>query len=627
MMEKIKLIVLSFCTYLCFVSSIADAKSPDQERRSSSVTIPKIFRAGGKYQKEWVSHTVKQNKQYWHLKGADEGFLGGIDLHKAVREGLIGSPKKKIIVAVIDGGNNIEHEALKDYVFVNPGETGVDSSGRNRATNGKDDDGNGLVDDVSGWNFRGEVIGDSLEVSRIFYAGISDQYETKVGFPRETMTATEFFKQATYLYDSKILGLRYAASLLERAKSEINTDTKNDQFDHATLMTFIEKHPAAPLAKELKEFEALIYQFGDIDRKHGTLLFAKDYDNAGTGEGTIKVLHEKADALQETYAELYSKRNYKPGRQIGSPDVYYDPSHGTHVAGTIVKIFEDAFGKDVAPEFLRILPIRVVDGDERDENVAKGMKYAIDMGASIISMSFGKSFSPKKNLIDEVVEYGHKKGVIFVHAAGNESTELTAEHRTYPNGYDSLSGKDFPQWVEVGATGYMVGEHGQWKGSLGANFSNYGSLVDIMAPGVEIFASYSEGQEREGGVDRSADNTMYQFLQGTSMAAPVVSGVFAVMKSVYPDVDPTKLIEVAKKSSTVQFERHALDPDQLIMAYLEFSFDLETVLFSSGVYRSFYINDYDYGFSVTSFKNTSQSGIINIFDMANQLKRDVAQRH
>ncbi len=215
-----------------------------------------------------------------------------------------------------------------------------------------------------------------------------------------------------------------------------------------------------------------------------------------------------------------------------------DPEHGTHVAGIVAAERGNGIGVDGIAPAAEIMVLRVVpNGDERDKDVANAIRYAADNGARIINMSFGKAYSPYKMVVDDAVRYAASKGVLIVHAAGNDAADVDAEP-SYPTRY--LTGGDTPEnWIEVGASSW------EGAGALAAPFSNYSRrTVDVFAPGVEIYST--------------VPNNRYKSMQGTSMAAPVVTGLAALLMSYYPDLTAEQVKQVILDSATPY-------PDQLVV--------------------------------------------------------------
>jgi subtilisin family serine protease len=217
--------------------------------------------------------------------------------------------------------------------------------------------------------------------------------------------------------------------------------------------------------------------------------------------------------------------------------------HGTHVAGIIGAVRGNGLGVDgVTPNTVRIMAVRVVpDGDERDKDVANGIRYAVDHGANVINMSFGKSYSPYKSVVDDAVRYADAHGVLMVHAAGNDGARLD----TFPNfpSRNYLGGGHPTNWMEVGAV--------SWKGadSLVATFSNYGKeQVDVFAPGVDIKSTFPDGR--------------YETISGTSMAAPVVTGVAALLMSYFPDLTAEQVKHVIMASAVTHATQRVFLPGQ-----------------------------------------------------------------
>jgi subtilisin family serine protease len=202
-------------------------------------------------------------------------------------------------------------------------------------------------------------------------------------------------------------------------------------------------------------------------------------------------------------------------RGYGNADVMGpDAKHGTHVAGIIGAVRGNGVGVDGIAPAVKIMMVRAVpDGDERDKDIANAIRYAVDNGAQVINMSFGKAFSPQKSAVDEAVRYADAHGVLMVHAAGNDA-ENSDMKPSFPTPV-YLSGGRAQNWIEVGAS--------SWKGgdSLVASFSNYShTLVDVFAPGVDILSTVPGGN--------------YERLSGTSMASPVVAGLAALLMDYFP---------------------------------------------------------------------------------------------
>lgn len=468
----------------------------------------------------------------WWLQDEASARVRGIGVERAYRELLAGrEPKRTVVVAVVDSGVDPEHEDLDDNLWVNSDEI---------AGNRKDDDRNGYVDDVHGWNFLGgrdgrHVEHDTYEVTRL-YAALRPRYEAA--------------RPDTLRGDARAEYGRFLE--VRRAYREQRAQTE-EQLRQVRMIDAVMTDVEAVLAghlgtRELTRARVAAIQTLRPDLARAQQLYLRLADDGITRE-------EIAEALEAlgSQAEYGLNLDFDPRpivgddyadateRGYGNPDVE-GPSadHGTHVAGIIAAERGNGLGVDGIAPAVRIMALRAVpDGDERDKDVANAIRYAADNGAQIINMSFGKAFSPRKDVVDAAVRYATEKGVLLVHAAGNDAADLAAEPsfptRTY------LDGGESDLWIEVGAS--------SWKGTgeLAAPFSNYGMRhVDVFAPGVDI-RSTVPGNE-------------YDANSGTSMAAPVVSGVAALLMAYYPELSAREVRDIILRSATSFAEESTLLP-------------------------------------------------------------------
>lgn len=458
----------------------------------------------------------------WFLRDPQQDSIQGLSVERAYSTLLRDQPARDIIVAVIDSGIDIDHEDLKDIIWTNPGEI---------PGNGIDDDKNGYVDDVHGWNFiggkNGNVDADTYELTRQ-YISMNKKFENiengKVSKKQKT-EYDQFLKikeKYQRLKDKNEQQYKYYSSIYRNMKQSIDT--------LRSLMK-VEKLKA----EDVKKFET----------NDPNLLFAKGfvmqlYRNAGEEADLNEYLEEiKKDAVDyfgvivnygynvdfdsrkivgDNYSNVYEK-NY------GNNDVKGpDPTHGTHVAGIIAANRNNKIGVKGIADHVKIMVVRAVpNGDERDKDVANAILYAVDNGAKIINMSFGKGFSPEKIAVDKAVKYAEMKGVLLVHAAGNEGHDLDVS-KNFPTRFYS-NGKEAKNWVEVGASSWGTGE------DFVADFSNYGKKsVSFFSPGVQIYST-------------TPDNT-YKNESGTSMASPSTAGVAAILMSYFPELTATRVKDV-----------------------------------------------------------------------------------
>ncbi|GAA4030168.1 S8 family peptidase [Hymenobacter glaciei] len=460
----------------------------------------------------------------WQLLDFKLDGVPGISADRAYRELLAGRTATPVLVAVIDSGIDSTHEDLKPIFWRNLRET---------AGNQLDDDHNGYADDARGWSFLGGTDGrniavETLEQTRI-YARYRAQFEGKT---RKQLPAAE---RETY-------------DLYQRAKASYEKDKQAEQTRYAR-MTDAQTQNAAV-------FERLKQALGTTTLDSATLRRAAgraDLPEAGATHAYLRraglaSAEEASQSLNEAVGrsrkrlEMSLNPDYNPRALVGdhvddltetrygNPDTQGpDAGHGTHCAGIIGGVRGNGRGADGVADAVRIMSVRSTpSGDERDKDVANSIRYAVDNGAQIISMSFGKDFSPEKTVVDAAMRYAAQKGVLLVHAAGN-SGDNTDQTTHFPS-TQYLGGEDIPNLLTVGASSR------QNTPELAASFSNYGrKTVDVFAPGVAIYSS-------------TPGNT-YATFSGTSMAAPVVAGEAAVLKAYFPQLTAAQLKQIIMQSA------------------------------------------------------------------------------
>lgn len=479
--------------------------------------------------------SVKEVPKGWHLLDLQKDGYYGIDVEKAYAELLKGKKSVSVVVAVIDSGVDTTHEDLKPILWHNPKEI---------PGNGIDDDNNGYIDDVYGWNFLGGKDGenvnkDSYEAARVYYK-LKKKYGNNI--PSDSL-ATPEQKEEIKLY--------------RKVKDRIEGDAKEASLNVMFLKNIVEKMPWADSilqvamnkkvynGDDLQKFKPVS---SDDSKAKSTLmaLFLGFQASDLTNTKLIEITNEfyngeksKAEAaLQEPvdYRGEIVKDNYNDinDRYYGNNDVMAGtPMHGTHVSGIIAAVRNNGIGMNGIADNVKIMMIRAVpDGDEHDKDIANAIRYAVDNGARVINMSFGKSLSPEKKWVDDAVAYAQSKGVLLVHAAGNDGKDIDINDN-FPNPYfnnDTTTRAN--NWITVGASGDPA------TGGLVASFSNYGKTgVDVFAPGVKIYSTLPGGNQ-------------YGNLQGTSMASPVVAGMAALLMSYFPNLSAEQIKNVIEKSTT-----------------------------------------------------------------------------
>jgi subtilisin family serine protease len=471
-----------------------------------------------------------QSAAQWYLKDPQLDKVPGIGANRAYAEFLKNLVPTPVIVAVIDSGIDTAHVDLKPTLWRNYKEI---------PGNGIDDDKNGYVDDVHGWNFLGGADGrnvgpETLEMTRIVAAG----RKRFIGKTAATVKATEKADFALYQKAEKA----YTARLKEETE-------RNKQVEEmAGPLTMMVQSMKQALGTEKLDTTALKNANTDdpnMKRAVAGMLDMMRQTNASDADDLVKQLNDgvkqersmldnslnlnfnpRADIIKDNPEDV-NQRNY------GNNDLYgTDPLHGTHVAGIIAAARDNNLGiQGIAGDPVRIMMIRAVpDGDERDKDIANAIRYAVDNGASIINMSFGKEFSPQRPAVEAAYKYAATKNVLLVHAAGNENNNLDTSDN-YPASF-YMNNAVVPNLLTVGASGPKDSQ------ALPADFSNYSKKgVDVFAPGVAIFSTLP--------------GSTYGNESGTSMAAPVTAGVAAVLKSYFPKLTAADLKRIIMQSAQV----------------------------------------------------------------------------
>ncbi len=463
----------------------------------------------------------------WFNLSYSTDHVHGIGTEHTYADLTQGKKADTVIVCVLDGGVDYNHEDLKGVMWHNPKEI---------PGNGIDDDHNGYVDDVYGWNFQGNKNGqnvqyDNLEMVRLLRP-LAKKFKGQDANSVAPSDKDEFNKylalKATYDKEyaetqQELDGLKGFKHALDAIETDIKKQRKVDTVMYADFAAYVPADNYVKLYGRLKKFITNEAMFTEVHKEISegmTELQTKmDYN--------LNMDYDPRSIVGDDY-ENVNDHDY------GNPDVKGpDAEHGTHVAGIIAANRNNNIGILGVATPVKIMAVRVVpNGDERDKDVANGIRYAVDNGAKIINMSFGKAYAYNKAAVDEAVKYAESKGVLLVHAAGNDNQDNDT-HTDYPNCH-YLSGGTATNWIEVGALSWQDGAN------VVAPFSNYGhTQVNVFAPGVDIHSCKVDG----GYVD----------LSGTSMASPVCAGACALLKAYYPNLTPAQIKSVIEQSSDKSF--------------------------------------------------------------------------
>ncbi|MGB0777507.1 MAG: S8 family peptidase [Flavobacteriaceae bacterium] len=425
---------------------------------------------------------------------------------------------EQVIVGVIDSGIDVEHEDLAANTWTNEDEI---------ADNGKDDDKNGYIDDIKGWNFiggpDGNVYAEQLEITRLVKRGM-DRFgdKTEADIMESEMEDFKMFQKLKAEYDEaaaggketlarmEFLAAAYEAATVQFGKSDfVMADFEGFETENPMLEQQIAA-VATLTSRGVKQQDVLDYKMSLESNKHYDLDF---------------------DARKIVGDDPY----VWDGKPYGNNEVGHiveDEIHGTHVAGIIAAVRDNDKGMNGVATNVKILSVRAVpDGDERDKDVAMAFRYAVDNGAKVINTSFGKAYSPDKEWVYDALKYAAENDVLIVNAAGNDANNID-EVYTYPNDSKDLINEFSDNVITIGAMS------ANWDENLPASFSNYGKLnVDVFAPGVAIYSTFPDED--------------YQSISGTSMAAPSTAGVAALIRSYYPELSASQVKHILMNSGTL----------------------------------------------------------------------------
>jgi subtilisin family serine protease len=467
-----------------------------------------------------VSVCYGQKRNWQNLDNKQDSTMG-ISTEKAYLELLKGKKATTVLVAVIDAGVDTTHEDLKAVIWKN----------KTEKRDGRDNDKNGYTNDIHGWNFIGSATGnvhyDNLELVRQIRQG-----QVKFGHKDSTAIAAAelpafrtFLKQKIELYEKitaakqgvkNTAGFKSTCDRIIQSIGKTNPAVADFQAYDATDVA--EDRARAFIVAELKKDPSLkAFMAKQIDAVFKRYQEEIDYH--------LNLNFDPRAVVGDDYTNS-AQRNYGNNDVMGP-----EADHGTHVAGIIGAVRDNQLGINGVADHVMIMSVRAVpNGDERDKDVANAIRYAADNGAKIINMSFGKAYTHDKKAVDDAVKYAMTKDVLIVHAAGNDDKNLDAAdnfpNRRYADGSGLANA-----WIEVGASSFKNDE------DLKAPFSNYGKTsVDVFAPGVKI--------------NSSVPGSKYAALDGTSMAAPVVAGLAALIREYYPELTAIQVKEIILRSVT-----------------------------------------------------------------------------
>ena len=470
----------------------------------------------------------------WHWKDYQKDTVHGISLRQAYQYlATINNKPTPIIVAVMDGGVDTTHLDLKNKLWTNPKEI---------PKNGVDDDKNGYIDDIHGWNFLGGKDGQNIdkaadEKSRIYhrfksqFENITDTNDLKTELQKNQYQVWKQTAKEIEFTEEDAANLQYikmATNALQKLGKSIIKEINDTNFTIQTLEPF---QPLGRTTLDAKLAYLRTAQIIGIEKETPyteVVNELKEYiegkDKSAKAKSTPPE-NIRASIIKDNYESLADK--FYGNNDITGPGA----KHGTHVAGLVASIPDSSWNVNKLYPSIQIMGVRVVpNGDEYDKDVALGIRYAVDNGAKVINMSFGKSYSPEQIWVDSAIRYAASKDVLIIHAAGNEYYDLNVKP-VYPNPYSYYLKDTAKNVITVAASSdFFINE------TLLTDFSNFGpAIVDVLSPGEKIYSTIP-----------GANN--YGFLQGTSMAAPIVSHIAAMIRSYFPSLSAVKVKKIIKQS-------------------------------------------------------------------------------
>ena len=457
----------------------------------------------------------------WFHSDAD-GDTPGLSTDRAYRTLLAGrAPKDTVVVAIIDSGIDIAHEDLQPVIWTNPGEV---------PGNGVDDDQNGYVDDVHGWNFIGGPDGENVQYDTFELTRLYRQYHERfadvdsASVPPSEQAAFARYQDLKAEFERKRADVQQQLGNVRQAYQAVQmaTTTLKNHLQADTLSQAIVADVSSP-SQDVQRAKSILTYFYEQDLAPEDVREYYEYLEQRV-EYNYNPDFNPRPIMDDDYSD-------KTERFYGNNDVTGpDAEHGTHVAGIVAAARGNGLGIDGVATGVRIMTIRAVpNGDERDKDIANAIRYAADNGADVINMSFGKGYSPHKAVVDAAVRHADSLGVLMVHAAGNDGANVDSTDSFPTRRY--ASGGQAARWITVGASAPQADT------SLVASFSNYGAAtVDVFAPGASIYST-------------TPGNT-YARQSGTSMAAPMVTGLAALLMAYHPELSATQVRQLILDTAT-----------------------------------------------------------------------------
>ncbi len=474
-----------------------------------------------------------QDTKFWHWKDLEKDGVHGVSLFKA-QQLLIDLKLKPapIVIAILDGGIDTNHLQIKPLLWNNTKEI---------SGNYLDDDKNGYIDDLHGWNFLGNAAGKNInkasdEKSRIYHRYKSEFKQDNLDSANWDLKKKQSYKiwqqaAAEIIFTDEdadnLAFIKMARNAVVKMGVILIREMEDSNFTAEKLESY---QPIGKLTADTKISYLRTLQALGIDKSNGHQSILDDLNEyiSGKEHSAISMDNAPEDLRKNIIQDQYEnfKDQYYGNNNITGPNA----KHGTHVAGLAAGIVDTILSNATFINPIKIMGVRVVpDGDEYDKDIALGIRYAVNNGAKIINMSFGKSFSPEQPWVDSAIRYAASKDVLIIHSAGNESYDLNIKS-VYPNPYSTVFKDKANNLITVGASSDPIISE-----SILTDFSNYGNqIVDVLSPGNKIYSSLP--------------NQNYGYLNGTSMSAPILSHIAALIRSYFPKLSAIEVKTILLQS-------------------------------------------------------------------------------
>ena len=469
-----------------------------------------------------------KEKENWYFKDVIKDTIPGISLNKSLNYLKNQKIRDTIIIAVIDRPIDLNHKDLKNHIWINKNEI---------PSNNIDDDGNGYIDDINGWNFKGTEDGKQIEYVQNESTRIIRKFDERFKNDSTGITGREdslnyaLYKEAKSIYQAQnktlkkdIAYIKMLDSLRQATKNSLSKYIPNQDFTIENLDSLKNVRPGDVLLQDdiIRMTNFLKYEITDeyiknyklINDKTASILLNTDFNDR-------QLLGDNPEDIEDkTYGNNILNTNVE------------NATHAIRVAGVIIGVGDK---HTFLNKSIKIMPIVTsAEGEVHDKDLALGIRYAVDNGAKVINMSFSKQLSMHKDWVKDAYQYASKNDVLIISSAGNEAENLDENNNYYPNDTDIKGIEITDNFLLIGASTYTADE------SLLAQFTNYGNRdVDIFAPGYEI--------------KTMVPNNTYKIDSGTSLSAALVSKVAALIWSYYPNLKASEVKQILMKSGTAYY--------------------------------------------------------------------------